>query len=217
MFAGQVIVGGCVSFTVTVNVQVAVLPTASVAVDVTVVVPTGKKLPDAGVLTTVTPGQLSLAVTLKVTTAPHWFGLFETVILAGQVMDGGCVSFIVMVNVQVAVFPTASVAVEVTVVVPTGKKLPDAGTLTTVTPGQLSLAVMLKLTTAPHWFGSFEMVILAGQVMDGGCVSFTVTVNEQLLVPQLLVTVTVTVVTPALKKEPLPLPLPVPVVAPVKE
>ena len=60
--AGQVIVGACVSFTVTVKVQVAVLPTASVAVDVTVVVPTGKKLPEAGTLAIVTPGQLSLAV-----------------------------------------------------------------------------------------------------------------------------------------------------------
>jgi hypothetical protein len=60
--AGQVIVGVCVSFTLTVNVQVAVLPVASVAVAVTVVVPTGKKLPEAGVLTTVTPGQLSLVV-----------------------------------------------------------------------------------------------------------------------------------------------------------
>ena len=47
---------------VTVNVQVAVLPEASVAVPVTVVVPTGKVLPDTGLNTTVTPGQLSLAV-----------------------------------------------------------------------------------------------------------------------------------------------------------
>ena len=38
------------------------LPEPSVAVAVTVVVPTGKKLPDAGLLTTVTPGQLSLTV-----------------------------------------------------------------------------------------------------------------------------------------------------------
>ena len=48
MLAGQVIVGFCASTTVTVNVHEAVLPAASVAVAVTVVVPTGKKLPDAG-------------------------------------------------------------------------------------------------------------------------------------------------------------------------
>ena len=57
------IVGACVSFTVTVNVQVAVLLDASVAVQVTVVVPFGKVEPDAGAQTTVTvPGHVSLPV-----------------------------------------------------------------------------------------------------------------------------------------------------------
>ena len=54
--------------TVTVKLQVAVLPEASVAVQVTVVTPTGKQLPEGGVQTTVTPGQLSLAVVVKLTT-----------------------------------------------------------------------------------------------------------------------------------------------------
>ncbi len=44
MLAGQVIVGGWVSFTVTVNVQLG----PAVAVQVTVVVPTGKNEPEAG-------------------------------------------------------------------------------------------------------------------------------------------------------------------------
>ena len=48
-FAGQVIVGGCVSFTVTVKVQEG----PAVAVQVTVVVPFGKKEPEAGVQFTV--------------------------------------------------------------------------------------------------------------------------------------------------------------------
>ena len=56
----------------------------------------------------------------------------------------------------------------------------------------------------------------AGQEIVGFCVSSTVTVNEQVLVPQLLVAVRVTVVTPTLKVEPLPVPLPLPVVAPEK-
>jgi hypothetical protein len=47
----------------------------------------------------------------------------------------------VMVNEQVAVFPEASVAVQVTIVVPDGKLLPDGGVQTAVTPGQLSLTV----------------------------------------------------------------------------
>jgi hypothetical protein len=48
-----------------------------------------------------------------------------TVIFGGQIMIGGSVSFTRIANVQVEVFPDASVAVAVTVVIPTGKKLPD--------------------------------------------------------------------------------------------
>ena len=48
----------------------------------------------------------------------------------------------VTVNVQFPALPAASVAVHVTVVVPTGNVAPDAGTHTTVTgPGQLSAPV----------------------------------------------------------------------------
>ena len=47
--------------TVTVKLQVAVLFDVSVAVQVTVVVPTGRHDPDGGLQPTVTPGQLSLA------------------------------------------------------------------------------------------------------------------------------------------------------------
>ena len=111
--------------TVTVKLQLAVLPAASVAVAVTKVVPTGNVLPDAGTLTTVTPGQLSETVgAAYVTTAPQVPGVLLTVILAGQVIVGGCTSFTVTVNEQLAVLPYASVAWYVLVVVPTGKKLP---------------------------------------------------------------------------------------------
>jgi hypothetical protein len=48
--------------TVTVKLQVAVLPDASVAVQVTVVVPTGNVEPEGGLQATVTPEQLSDAV-----------------------------------------------------------------------------------------------------------------------------------------------------------
>ena len=67
------------------------------------------------------------------------------------------------------------------------------------------------MTTAPHWFGSVDWVLFAGQVIVGGCVSLTVTVNEQLgpgVVPLGCATVPpppvvqVTVVMPFGKKEP---------------
>ena len=97
-------------------------------------------------------------------------------------MTGACVSLIVTVKVQVALglFGLASIAVQVTVVVPTGKNEPEGGEQLVVAPGQLSEAVGGgKLTTAPHWFGSLPCVMFAGQVIVGGCVSLTVIVNEQ--------------------------------------
>ncbi|HZH61489.1 MAG TPA: hypothetical protein VEY70_18360 [Metabacillus sp.] len=72
------------------------------------------------------------------TIAPHSPGSFDTVMSAVQVIIGGSVSFTVTSNEQGAlVLPEASVAVHVTVVVPTGKKEPDAGK-------------QLTETTTPH-------------------------------------------------------------------
>ena len=62
MFAGHVIAGACVSCTVTEKLHVPVFAAASVAVHVTVVVPTGTVEPEAGTQLTVAPGQLSDAV-----------------------------------------------------------------------------------------------------------------------------------------------------------
>ena len=119
--------GGSLSITVIVNVQVAVLPLASVAVEVTVVVPLGKKLPEAGTEVITVPGQLSVAVGEKVTLAPHRPGVLFTVIFAGQVMTGGCTSLTLTVNVQLGLAKVLAV----TVVSPTGKKEPEAGEVVT--------------------------------------------------------------------------------------
>jgi hypothetical protein len=97
MFEGQVTVGGCVSLTVTLNEQFAVFPATSVAVQLTGVVPFAKVVPDGGMQTTVTvPGQVSVAVTLYVTTAVHWFGSVLTVMFPGQVIVGGFGSTVVV-------------------------------------------------------------------------------------------------------------------------
>ena len=63
IFVGQpASTGGWASLTVTVKLQEALLPAASVAEQVTVVTPLGKAAPDAGLQFTVTtPGQFSLA------------------------------------------------------------------------------------------------------------------------------------------------------------
>ena len=68
-------------------------------------------------------------------------GLAEHIICDDGVATASGVGLMVTVNVQEAVLPDASVAVAVTVVMPTGNTLPDGGTDTTVTPGQLSVAV----------------------------------------------------------------------------
>jgi hypothetical protein len=84
MFAGQVIVGGILSTTVTVKVQLG--PAAVVAV--TVVVPFGKNEPDAGL--SVTGPQRPVVVGAgKVTLAPQTPGEVFTVILDGQVIAQG--------------------------------------------------------------------------------------------------------------------------------
>ena len=72
IFAGQLIVGGWTSRTVTVKVHWLELPLASVAVLVTVVTPTGNVDPLTGTLTRlVTLPQVSLAVTVNVTLLVH--------------------------------------------------------------------------------------------------------------------------------------------------
>ena len=63
------------------------LPLASVATEVTVVVPIGNVEPEAGVETT-DEEQLSVVVTEKVTTAPHEPASVLTDMLAGQAIVG---------------------------------------------------------------------------------------------------------------------------------
>ncbi len=173
----MIVHAGC---TVTVNVQVPVFAAASVAVHVTVVTPTGKLDPEAGTQFTVAPGQLSDAVgVVYVTVAdPEDGGDSTTVMFEGQVTVGACASFTVTVNEHEPVFDDASVAVQVTMVTPTGKVDPVAGTHTTVAPGQLSEAVgVVKFTTAEHCPAVAGVAMFAGHVTAGASVSWIVTVK----------------------------------------
>jgi hypothetical protein len=202
--AGQVTAGVSASSTVTVNEQLSVLPAASDAVQSTVVVPTEKVEPLAGAQTTLTPGQLSVAVAVKVTTALHWAGSVFTSTFAGQTMPGFSASVTVTVNEHAAVLPLASVAVQFTVVCPRGNGTPLGGTHATVASGQLSEIVGVKETVAVHWPASVSAATSAGQAMAGCSVSLTVTVNEQsALFPAASVAVQVTVVLPRVNSVPL--------------
>lgn len=84
MFVEQTIVGGVTSSTVTVKEQVSV-PSPLVASHSTVVVPTMKVLPEAGVQVTVPD---SVAEATNVTTAEHWPVSLVVLMLAGHVISG---------------------------------------------------------------------------------------------------------------------------------
>jgi hypothetical protein len=152
LLAGQVTTGFWLSVTVTVNEQLPSLPAASVALHVTVVVPTGNEEPDAGShVTAPTPGQLSVAVAVYVALAAQSPLGATRFMFAGQVTTGSCSSTTVTVNVQLPGLPTASVVLQVTVVVPIGNEDPDGGVqVGEFTPGQLSVAVAVKVTSAAH-------------------------------------------------------------------
>src|SRR5437762_443557 len=130
--AGQLTVGTVASVTVNVVVQVALLPTASVAVTVIVCAPRPTSVPAAGdwlrVIAFVAL-QLSLAVT-----SPNTFGTAAwqpasalALVGAGQLTLGTVVSVTVNVVAQVALLPAASVAVTVIECVPTPISVPAAG------------------------------------------------------------------------------------------
>jgi len=109
------------------------LPVASVAFQVMVVVPTGygafNACPSLRVPPVVTPAQLSVAVGVPgFTAAEHRPGSFGTVMLLGQVITGGSVSLTVTVKLQ----PGPASVVQLTGVVPTGKSEPAAGVHVTI-------------------------------------------------------------------------------------
>ena len=91
-------------------------------------------------------------------------------------------SVTVTVKVQLLVFPLASVAVFVTVVVPTGKVLPLTTLLTRLVTLQLSVALTLKITLLRlHRPASAVSTRLLEQRSAEFCVSVTVTVKLQVL------------------------------------
>ena len=181
----------------------AVLPAASVAEQLTVVVPGAKVDPEAGVHVTATePSTISLAVALKVTTAPA-AEVAETVILAGNDSVGGVVSTTVTLKLALPVLPAASVAEQLTVVVPNAKVEPDAGKqLGVIVPSTLSLADAEKLTAAPE--GPVASAVrLPGTVTAGGVVSTTVTLKPPVATfPAASAAEQLTAVVPRAKVEP---------------
>src|SRR5256885_1140781 len=161
----------------TLNLQSALFPHASFAVQVTVVVPPWNVEPLAGVqVTLTTPPQLSDVVGANVTTFLHEVPESDaTVMSVGQVMPGGVVSTTVTVWLHSAWLPQASFAVQVRVaenVVPHSPFVTVPTTVTAGFPSQSSFAVGASNVQAV----THSTFLGCAQVMLGGVVSTTVTV-----------------------------------------
>jgi hypothetical protein len=186
--------GPSLSITVTVIVQVEVLPLASLAVNITVVValPFTPELktplafaPFPLRLLVMVTGLLQLSVAVAngiVTFALHNPGSVLTVIFAGQeVKTGNTLSTTVIVKVQVEVSPTWSVTLYVTVWVPIGKVAPgrcDFVQFDGPSVVQLSVAVgSVQLTTATQVPGSIFRIIFAGQLLIVGATLSPITIE----------------------------------------
>src|SRR5438552_17611249 len=112
--------------------------------------------------------QLSLAVTTFATRRSSDLANTFTTRLVEQVITGDCTSFTVTVKLHVALLPLASVAVLVTVVVPTAKLLPLAGTLAMFATAQLSVAVTTNVTLLEHVpANTFTTRLLEQVIADG--------------------------------------------------
>ena len=161
--------------TVTVKLLLAGLPAASVALVMTVVVPTGKTEPDAGLLRVARlPLNKSLALVVKVTAAPLAL-VAATVMLGGTLMMGAVVSRTVTVKLALPVLPAASVALAVTVVVPSGKIEPDDGLLVVASgPSISSTALVANEALAPA--GPVASRVMSdGTLTTGGVLSLAAT------------------------------------------
>ena len=126
--------------TVTTNADEALLPDGSVAVQVTVVAPSWKTVPDAGRHATLEEPELSVAFGGANVTAAPVPEASVTAMSAGSPITGLSLSLTTMLNEALAVFPAKSVAVQVTVVVPIGKNELEAG-LQTMFPAGNATAI----------------------------------------------------------------------------
>src|SRR3989442_15605595 len=117
------------------------LPCASVAVQVTVVAPNGKVDPLVGVHVVASlPSSRLVADAAQLNAAPVAL-VASTVACAGTVTTGPVVSVTVTVNDAALWLPCASVALQVTVVAPTGNVAPLAGAHVVATgPSSVSVA-----------------------------------------------------------------------------
>ena len=200
---GQRMAGGVVSCTVTMKLQLLLLPLESVAMQITMVVPSAKVLPEAGVQTsTGLVSQRSEVVTANVPMAPAGL-LHSSMRFVEQAMAGAVVSTTETVKLHVLVLPLESVARQRTVVRPGAKVLPEAGVQRRVAlVSQISEDVTTKVATEPFTLAHSSKILVEHETV-GGVVSTTKTVKlHVLLLPLASDTEQLTAVTPGRNRLP---------------
>jgi len=196
------------ALTVTVNVPLLTLLAASVAVTVTPVVPSGNNVPLA-----LEYAITGLALTSSVAVAAEYVTIAPLALVAvavtfeGNFSTGTVASLTVTVNVPLLTLLAASVAVTVTLVVPSGNTVPLA-----LEYAITGLALTSSVAGAAEYVTSAPLALVAvavtfeGNVNTGAVVSLTVTVTVPLLTfPAASVAVTVTLVAPSGNNVPLAL------------
>ncbi|OSS37466.1 hypothetical protein C723_3622 [Christiangramia flava JLT2011] len=152
----------------------------------------------------ISPSQLSAAVAIPrsrfAKDTPQRPSSVVISISAGQVISGASLSVMVTSNEHSTKLSSSSVALKVTVVVPTGNTSPEAGPAicSILTSPELSAnSGMSNSTAAPQIPGSFGVTIFSGHEIEGSSPSSTVTVKlHSAVFPELSVAVNVTVVSP---------------------
>src|SRR6266850_2551355 len=126
----------------------------------------------------VTGPTASVAVQAPYVTAAPAGEVASATCVGGAVIAGAIVSMTLTLNDPVALLPAASVAVQCTVVVPSGKTNPVAMSCDTVTETKSSVAVhSVKFTVAPAdevaWNAWSPGTVRTGGVVSAGCVETT--------------------------------------------
>src|SRR5437899_696269 len=151
----------------------------SVTVQTTGLVPVPNVRSASASLTTLATSQLSLVasgvpITTLLTVHRPRSVLVKT--SAGQAIMGGSVSMVVTVNVQFVLWPQLSVAMQLTMLIPTPNVLPEGGLqLAKAPPHPLLLVTTYVTLLLEHWPGSVAATILSGQFMDSDSVGTIVT------------------------------------------
>jgi hypothetical protein len=170
-------VGADVSTTVTVNDSLALLPAPSLALQLIVVEPSAKVVPEAWLqLTVVGPSTRSVAEAEYVTIAPE-DPVASTLDDDGTVIAGAVVSTTSTANEPLAALPWLSVAVQCTDVAPSAKVAPETGVHEGVMePSTASVALAVYVAVAPAELVA-SSVTVPGNVSAGLVVSSTVTLK----------------------------------------